>query len=190
MHEALLNNFRRFASISMDDARAIEALFSYRRFRKRQYIVQEGDIVRFESYIVLGLTRTYEVDADGREHVLQFGFEDWWVGDLYSFLTETPSRYAIDCLEDTDILQISRSNLEELYVRAPVLERCFRILVQNAFIATTRRVAASLTKPAAEQYADFLTQYHQLAGRIPDRQIASYLGITPQSLSRIRSRRN
>jgi CRP-like cAMP-binding protein len=188
MHDALIKNLRRYAPVSDDDAATIQNLFTHRKFRKRQFISQEGDIVRYESYVVQGLTRTYEVDQKGKEHVIQFGPEDWWIGDLYSFLTETPSGYAIDCLEDTEILQVSRPDLERLYVQVPTMERCFRIMIQNAFIAATQRVSANLTRSAGQRYEDFLSRYPHIGQRVPDHQIASYLGITPQSLSRIRTR--
>jgi CRP-like cAMP-binding protein len=188
MYDELIRNLRRYVPLADVDIRAIHSLFTSRKFRRRQFILQEGDIIRFESFMVRGLTRTYEIDRKGREHIIQFGLEDWWIGDLYSFLTETPSRYAIDCLEDTEILQISRVNLEQLYATVPSMERCFRIMIQNAFIAATHRLAANLAKTAGERYEAFLNQYPQIGSRVPDRQIAAYLGITPQSLSRIRSR--
>jgi CRP-like cAMP-binding protein len=188
MHDALVKNLQRYVPVSDAEATTISALFTHRKFRKRQFISQEGDIARYDSYVLRGLTRIYEVDRKGKEHVIQFGPEDWWVGDLYSFLTETPSAYAIDCLEDTEILQISRPDLEQLYVQVPSMERCFRIMIQNAYIAATQRVSANLTKSAGQRYEDFLTRYPHIGERVPDRQIASYLGITPQSLSRIRAR--
>ena len=188
MHDALIKNLQRYVTVSPDEASTIRALFTYRKYRKRQFIIQEGDVVRHESYVVRGLARIYEVDLKGKEHILQFGPEDWWVGDLYSFLTETASRYAIDCLEDTELLQISRPDLEQLYVRVPSMERCFRIMIQNAFIAATQRVSANLARTAGQRYEDFLARYPEIEKRVPDHQIASYLGITPQSLSRIRAR--
>jgi len=189
MYNALIKNLQRYASLSGEDVETVQALFTHRKFRKRQFIIQEGDVVRFDSYVVRGLTRTYQVAPDGKEHVIQFGPEDWWVGDLYSFLTETPSRYAIDCIEETELLQISRADLETLYTRVPSMERCFRIMIQNAYIAATQRVAANLSRTATQRYEDFLAQYPHIGSRVPDHQIASYLGITPQSLSRIRARR-
>jgi CRP-like cAMP-binding protein len=188
MHDALIRNLQRYVPVSGQDAAIIQDLFTPRKFRRRQFVLQEGDTVRYDSYVVQGLTRVYEIDQKGKEHVIQFGPEDWWVGDLYSFLTETPSVYSIDCLEDTELLQISRADLEQLYARVPSMERCFRIMIQNAYIAATQRVSANLTKTATQRYEDFLSRYPHIGERVPDRQIASYLGITPQSLSRIRAR--
>lgn len=187
MLHALVGTLSKYITLTPDEVNVIASLFSFRTFRKRQYILQAGEINRHETFVVKGLTRTYEVDEKGQEHIVQFGLEDWWIGDLYSFLTETPSKYNIDCLEDTDVFQITRPNLEVLYEKVPRMERHFRIIIQNAFIASTSRVASSLVKSATDRYLEFIAQYPQIGERVPNHQIASYLGITPQSLSRIRS---
>lgn len=188
MYESLIKSLSKHVSLTEEETGVIEGLFKHRRFRKRQYILQGGDITRHETFIVKGITRMYEVDEKGQEHILQFGLEDWWVGDLYSFLTETPTRYNIDCLEDTEVLQITRTDLETLYERVPKMERHFRIIMQNAFIASTQRVSATLSRSALERYEEFIQRYPQIEQRVPNHQIAAYLGITPQSLSRIRAR--
>src|SRR5215207_6321426 len=101
MWEPLIKSLSKYIILTAEEAVIVESLFTYRRFKKRQYILQEGDIARFETFIIKGLTRTYEIDEKGQEHVVQFGLEDWWIGDLYSFLSEAPSTYNIDCIEDT-----------------------------------------------------------------------------------------
>lgn len=189
MRETLIRSFSKYVRLTDEEAGVVQSLFTAKKFRRRQYILQEGDVARHETFILHGVTRTYEVDEKGQEHVVQFGLEDWWVGDLFSFLTGTPSHYNIDCLEDTGVLQITKQNLEALYERVPKMERHFRIIIQNAFIAATSRVASSLAKSAAERYDEFVAQYPQIEQRVPNHQIASYLGITPQSLSRIRAQR-
>jgi CRP-like cAMP-binding protein len=187
MWDLLIRNLSKYVTLTPEEIKVIQSLFVPKKFRKRQYIQQEGDVIRLETFVIKGLTRTYEVDDKGQEHVIHFGPEDWWVGDLYSFLTQTPSTYNIDCLEDTETLQISRDDLELLYERVPKMERHFRILVQHAFVATTRRLSSSLSKSAAERYEEFIKRYPHIEQRVPNHQIASYLGITPQSLSRIRA---
>lgn len=189
MHESLIKNLSQNVRLNEEEVATIKSLFTSKKYRRRQYILQEGDVARYETFITKGVTRTYEVDEKGQEHVVQFGLEDWWVGDLFSFLSGKPSRYNIDCLEDTEVLQITKMNLETLYEQVPKMERHFRIIIQNAFIATTRRVSANLAKSALERYNDFINRYPQIDQRVPNNQIASYLGITPQSLSRIRAQR-
>jgi CRP-like cAMP-binding protein len=188
MWESLIANLSKHVSLTPGECAIIESLFTFKKFRKRQYILQEGDITRHETFIVKGITRMYEVDEKGQEHVVLFGLEDWWIGDLYSFLSETPTMYNIDCIEDTEVLQITKPNLETLYGKVPKIERHFRIMIQNAFIAVTRRVSSSLSKSASERYDEFILKYPQIEQRVPNHQIASYLGITPQSLSRIRTK--
>jgi len=187
MYESLIKSLSKHVTLTEQESGIIESLFKSRKFRKHQYILQEGEITRYETFIVKGVTRIYEIDEKGQEHILQFGLEDWWVGDLYSFLTETPTTFNIDCLEDTEVLQISKTDLETLYGQVSKMERHFRLIIQNAFIASTRRVSATLSKSALERYEEFLRQYPQIEQRVPNHQIAAYLGITPQSLSRIRS---
>jgi len=187
MLETLIRNLNKYVTLSEEDTRAIEALFTHRKFRKKQYILQEGDICRNETFIVKGLTRTYHVDESGQEHILQFGLDDWWVGDMYSFLTETTSKSNVECLEETEVFQITKPNLEKLYTKVPKMERHFRIVIQNAFIASTNRISASLAKTALERYLEFIDKYPQIEQRVANHHIASYLGITPQSLSRLRS---
>ncbi len=187
MWDLLLKNLSKYVELTPEECEIIRSLFVYRKYRKRQYIQQEGEVTRLETFVIKGITRTYEVDDTGQEHVIQFGPEDWWVGDLYSFLTDTPSKYNIDCLEDTEALQITKQDQETLYQRVPKMERHFRILIQNAFIASTQRLSSSLSKSASEQYEEFIKRYPHIEQRVPNHQIASYLGITPQSLSRIRA---
>ena len=128
-----------------------------------------------------------EVDEKGQEHIIQFGLEDWWVGDMYSFLTKTPSRTNIDCIEDSEVLQISDKNQDLLLRKVPKLERHFRKLIANAYSAAIQRIYSSLSKPALERYQEFIDKYPHIEQRVPNHYIASYLGITPQSLSRIRT---
>jgi CRP-like cAMP-binding protein len=187
MSELLIKNLSKYVTLTEEEKSVVLSLYSHKKYRKHQFILQEGDIARYESFIISGLTRTYEIDERGQEHIVQFGIEDWWVGDLYSYLTETPTIYNIDCLEDTEVLHITRADHELLYEKVPKLERHFRLLIQNAFITTVRRLSSTLTKTAAERYSEFLERYPHISQRVPNHQIAAYLGITPQSLSRIRA---
>src|SRR6476469_6278141 len=148
MYEKLIENLSRYTKLEHGERQIIESHFSIKRFRKHQFILQEGDIARYETFIAKGLTRTYELDEKGQEHIIQFGVEDWWIGDLYSFLTETPSGLNIDCIEDCEVLQINKENLEVLYRVVPKMERYFRIMIQNAFNAAQHRILHTISKPA------------------------------------------
>lgn len=189
MSELLIKNLSKHVKLTAEEKDIILSLFTPRKFRKHQYVLQEGDVCRHETFIVSGLTRTYEVNDKGQEIVMQFGPPDWWVGDLYSFLTDTPSRLNIDCLEDCETLQITKPAQEILFQKVPKMERHFRIMMQNAYISSINRISSAMTKSAAERYQEFLQRYPFIEQRVPNHQIASFLGITPQSLSRIRGRK-
>ena len=186
-YEYLFRNFAGYAiSFSPEETAIVQSLFKRKTFRRNQYILQQGDVARHETFICKGLTRTYEVDDKGQEHVLFFGPENWWVGDLYSFLCDAPSQYNVDCLEETEVLQISKPDLDLLYTRVPGMNQYFRILFQNAYISFAQRTSSGLSKPATQRYREFQEKYPHIEARVPNHQIASFLGITPQSLSRIR----
>jgi CRP-like cAMP-binding protein len=187
MIQSLLDNINVFVPLTVEEEAILGSFFSPKKFRKRQYILQEGQKSRNQTFIVKGLTRTYEVDENGQEHILQFGVDNWWIGDLYSFLTDMETTYNIDCLEETDVLQITRPNLEALYQQVSKMERYFRIITENTFMVSTRRITSTLTKTALERYEEFIKRFPQIEQRVPNHQIASYLGITAQSLSRLRS---
>ena len=148
--------------------------------------MKQGDICKAENFIVSGCLRTYTIDGNGFEHILMFGVEDWWVGDLFSFLTENPTNYFIDALEDTEILQITKPNLDKLYERVPKFERFFRLILQNAFIAQQQRINQSLSFTAEQRYLDFIKKYPQLEQRLSQKQVSAYLGITLVFLSMLR----
>jgi CRP-like cAMP-binding protein len=186
MYENLLQHVSRRINLDPEEAAFFVSLLQHQKLRKKQFLSKEGEVCKYSGYVLKGCLRTYELDEQGNEHVLQFSIEDWWVGDLYSFFTETPSRYYVDALEPTELALIDLASQELLYEKVPKFERYFRMLIQNAFIASQRRVISAISRPAEERYLEFHQRYPTLEQRIPQHQIASYLGITPESLSRIR----
>lgn len=161
----------------------------YRRYWKGQYLVQEGDLCHFESFVLSGCLRTFYTDKGGSEHIIGFSLENSWAGDPGSFINQSPASFSIQCLENTELLQISYHALEKLYVKIPKLERLFRIIFQQALVASEMRIAGNFSLPARERYLMFQRQYPQLELRVPQYMIASYLGISREFLSKIRNRR-
>lgn len=153
---------------------------------KRQHLLLAGDPCTHLAFVTRGCLRSYSLNAQGQEHTLQFAPEDWWVSDLYSLLTQQPSSMNIDALEDSQVLLLAQVDLETVYAQYPVFERYFRLLMQSRYVALQERVNASLSQTAREKYQHFLRQYPRIAQRVPQHFIASYLGITPESLSRVR----
>jgi CRP-like cAMP-binding protein len=186
MHKLLIDHINKFVELNEDEIALLTSSFKQRRLKKRQFLLNIGDVERVESFITKGCLKTYFIDAKGEEHIVQFGVENWWIGDMYSFLTETPSIYNIEVLEDCELLQIDKETLDRLYIQIPKLERYFRLLIQNAYIASTRRILGTMSKPAEERYLEFLKKFPDIEQRIPQYMVASYLGITPEFLSRIR----
>lgn len=186
MYDLLLANVSRFIQLSPEEIKIFTSCFKPRSFRKRQYVVQAGDVARYESFVIKGCLRGYYVDQAGVEHIVQFAIEDWWTSDLKSFLTGEPAVFNIEALEDCELLQIDLQTLEDLYLRVPKLERFFRILFQKSMLAMQDRILSSISKTAQEKYLDFVKRYPSVEQRVPQYMIASYLGITPEFLSKIR----
>jgi CRP-like cAMP-binding protein len=189
MFDLILKNVSRHITLTPEEAQYFTSILQKRSLRKRQYLLQAGDISRYECFVNKGCLRTYHVDDKGQEHIVQFAFEEWWTGEMYSFLTGQPSSYNIDALEDSELFLIEKSQWEKMFIEIPKFERLFRMLLQNAFISMQRRITDNMSLTAEERYTRFSNQYPQFEQRLPLRQIASYLGITPESLSRIRSKR-
>jgi CRP-like cAMP-binding protein len=189
MFDLILKNVSRHIQLTPDEEKFFLSLLKKRELKKRQFLLKAGEVSRYENFITKGLLRAYTVDANGDEHIAMFGMEDWWIGDFYSFLTQTPAKQNIDALEDSTILSIEKNDLEQLYLKVPKFDRFFRILLQNAFIANQNRVLASISQSAEEQYTNFIKKYPSLEQRVTQLQIASYLGITPETISRIRRAR-
>jgi CRP-like cAMP-binding protein len=189
MYDLIFSNITRHIQLTDSEKQFFVSLLKHRTLRKKQYLLQAGDVSRFENFVSRGLLRAYTVDNKGQEHIAMFGMEGWWISDLYSFLTNTPATQHIDALEDSEVLSIEKPDLEKLYSEIPKFERFFRILLQNAFVANQNRILASISQTAEEQYFAFIKKYPTLEQRIPQHQIASFLGITPETISRIRKHR-
>ncbi len=187
MFELFLKNVKEHISISEDEFEFCKTLFIPKKLRKRQYLLQEGDVCRYTAFVEKGMLRTFTVDDKGNEPILQFSMEGWWVTDLYSFLADEPSRYNIEALEDCELLLITKPSWNILLEKVPAFERYFRILIQNNLIATQRRLISSMTETAEEQYTKLIGSFPTCLQRVPQHMIASFLGITPETLSRIRS---
>ncbi len=183
----LFNYIRRYIPLTGEDEMTILSSLKFRRYLKGQYVLQQGDICRFENYVHSGCLKVFYTDPEGQQHVVMLAVEDWWVADLGSFLSQIPADYNIQCLEDTELIQFSPDALEGLYQKVPQLERFFRIIVQKAFVASQKRIVNNHCLPAKERYLQFSQQYPEINQRVPQYLIASYLGITREFLSRIKS---
>ena len=186
MFELLDQKIKEKISLSEDELTLYKTFFTQKKLRKRQFLLQEGDVCKYTAFVEKGLLRSYTVDEKGNEHILQFALEGWWMADLYSFLTEEPSLFNMEALEDSELLLISKAAWDELLQKLPRFERYFRILIQNNLIATQRRLMRSLSETAEEKYQHLIETFPECVQRVPQHMLASYLGITRETLSRVR----
>jgi len=184
----LIDYFNRILPIDDKEKAFVEEVFKERRVRRRQYILQEGEICKHNTFVLEGCFKMYFVDENTKEHNLQFAIENWWIGDIGSFHSEEPSRLYIEAVEHSVILQIKKEDQLKLFVDYPKFNRIFRILAENAMVGLQKRTIQNISSTAEERYLDFLRRYPQFFNRISNVQIASYLGVTPEFLSAIRKK--
>jgi CRP-like cAMP-binding protein len=157
-----------------------------KKLRKRQYLLQEGDIWKNHAFVTMGLVRTYSVDEKGLEHVIAFAMENWWTGDRESLLSGQPSRFNIDAIEDSEIVLIEKHKFETICSEIPAFNDMVNCIIDRSFVASQKRIHDAISTPVEEKYANFIQRYPSFAARVPQNMIASYLGITRETLSRIR----
>ena len=188
--DPLLSYFDRLIPLNKEEKELVVAKFHPRLYRKRQYVLQEGDVCTQFNFVVRGCLRMYKIDDQGSTHILQFAAENYWINDLGSFHSERPSELNIDALEDTMVLQINHNDLISIYKQATKFDRIFRVLIENSFVQLQKRLLQNISSTAEERYQSFLEIYPHLNNRLSQVQIAAFLGITPEFLSRLRNRRS
>ncbi|MBK9106823.1 MAG: Crp/Fnr family transcriptional regulator [Saprospiraceae bacterium] len=186
--QTLIEYFNRLLPLDEREIAFVEESFKARNIKKRQFILQEGEICKHSTFVIEGCFKMYLVDQHGKEHNLQFAIENWWIGDIGSFHSNTPSKLNIEALENSMVLQIKKEDQLKLFVDYPKFNRIFRVLAENAMISLQRRVLQNISSTAEERYLDFLERHPQFFNLISNVQIASYLGVTPEFLSTIRKK--
>ena len=176
------------ASFSKEELEVFNTLLQPKSIPKKTMLLQEGDICNFEAYINKGCIRTYYIDENGFELTMQFAIEDWWVSDITSFHDHTPSNMFIETLEDCELLCLNPGTKELLLQQVPGFERYFRILIQRNLSVFQKRLFQTISWPAQERYLDFLQHVPSIPQRVAQHYIASYLGISPEFLSKIRTK--
>ncbi|MES2573848.1 MAG: Crp/Fnr family transcriptional regulator [Bacteroidota bacterium] len=188
MTELLQKNIRAHISLSETEMREFCNLFKHKTIKKKSFLLREGEVCKFEGFVVKGLFRVYHIDKNGFEQILYFAIENWWITDIDSFTTETSSQLFIEALEDSEVLLIDKKDKEFAYANLPKIEKLFRVMTQKTHVALQRRMIDNLSKTAESRYIEFTEKYPQLIQRLSNIQIAAYLGITNVFLSNIRKK--
>lgn len=186
MHELLLRSINEKIHLTPTEETRLKEFFIPKKVRKKQYILNAGDVCQYITFVEKGLLRSFTVDDDGNEHVVQFAVEGWWISDMGSFLSGNEAQYNIEALEDSEILNLTKQAMDEMMDEIPALERYFRLLMQNNIVALQRRAIAYMSLSAEEKYLKLMDVFPDIINRAPQQYVASYLGITPETLSRIR----
>lgn len=187
-YAALLEYVSRYIQLTREEEDYFLSLLRYTKIRKRQFLVQPGYISKFKNYIVKGCFRVYIIDDNGVDHTVQISIEDWWINDFGSFINQEPATMFVEALEDSELIQIDFDSLEALFVKVPKFDRLFRVITERAFIYSQQRIISNISQTAEERYLAYIDLYPEIANRVPQYMIASYLGMTTEFLSKIRKR--
>ncbi|TGV02830.1 Crp/Fnr family transcriptional regulator [Flavivirga rizhaonensis] len=186
LHDLLVQNIEKHLQFSNTELDIICSYFKPKVIQKRDFLLTQGSICKFEGFVLEGCFRIFTIDKKGNESTLYFASKDWWLMDIDSFMNQIPSDLNIQALEDSKVLLISRSDKTVLYNQLPTIDKLFRIMSQKALVAWQRRLIRNHTLTAKERYLHFIETYPEIAYKLTDKKISSYLGITHEFLSKIK----
>ena len=182
----ILNAVNRHINLTAGEATFFQSLLTPQKIRQGEFVETSGELTRYMIYVNAGCLMTYFTDRDGFDHVIQFAMPGWWTGDLQSFTQQVPSIYSTRALADSEVLLLPKASMDQLLEKHPKFERYFRIIFQNSLVTNQNRIIMSYSATAEERYTAFREKYPTLEQYVPLKYIASYLGITPEFLSKVR----
>ncbi|WDF57040.1 Crp/Fnr family transcriptional regulator [Mucilaginibacter sp. KACC 22063] len=183
--DLILQNISRYVNLSPDEKAYFTSLLQSRSLKRKEFLLEDGQICKYSAFTLSGCLRGYTVDENGLEHVLSFAPQGWWMADMYSLISQKPGTLNIEAIEKTDILLLSKADQEKLYEQVPKFERFFRIITENSLVAYQQRLMDNLSLTAEERYLNFCKRYPTLIHTLPKKDIATYIGVTPEFLSRM-----
>jgi CRP/FNR family transcriptional regulator, anaerobic regulatory protein len=190
MFEQLRAFFERSVPITDEQFDFVKAQFIPKQVKKNEFLLREGEVAKYGMFVASGCLRTYTIDDKGKEHILQFSVENWWTGDMDSLMNGTPTSYFIEVIEDAEVLLFDNTSLQKVFASIPALAAQYQEGLQKHAAAKNKRIVSSLSATAEQRYDDFLKIYPSIAQRVPQHMIASYLGVSPETLSRIRKQQS
>ena len=185
---SILQNIAKHVSLTSDEETLFLSKTETKFVKAKTILLSSGDIAKHTYFVNSGILRSFNINDNIIEHVLHFACEGWWIGDMYSYISEKPGNLFIEVLEDAEIVSISKENLQQLYHEIPKLERFFRILAENSLVSHQERLMDNLSLTAEERFEKFCIKYPTLIQKVPQKQIASYIGVTPEFLSKLKKR--
>ena len=183
----LINHFKEYLPLDDNEISAITSISKLRKIKRRQFLLASGEVCKHYNFIIEGCVKMYKVDDAAKEHNISFAIENDWITDIGSFHSELPSQLYIEAIEPSTIIQITKADLLNLYTHFLKFDRIFRVIIENQFVELQNRLLQTISTTAEERYIDFISKHPHLINRLSNAQIASYIGITPEFLSRIRS---
>ena len=186
--DLFLENIARHVILTPDEQQHILSLTHTQHYKAKTILLKSGEVCKTSYFVNSGILRSYSVDENGVEHVVSFACSNWFIADMYSFLSGRPGNLFIEVNEDAEVVEISKENQERMYTEVPKMERFFRIIIENSLVANQQRLIDNMSFTAEARYDKFLNKFGDLALRVPQKQIASYLGVTPEFFSAMKSR--
>jgi CRP-like cAMP-binding protein len=185
-YSPILKNIEKHILLSEDEKEFFFSLLEHKTIPKKGFLTKENQTSKYTAFVTNGCLRSYYIDQNGFEHILQFAPQDWWIGDIHSLITQKPGQLNIDAITNTEVLLLSTNNQELLYEKVPKFERFFRIILEKSLVSFRQRVIDNMSLSAGERYANFCKTYPSLINTLPQKQIAYFIGVTPEFLSKLR----